>query len=171
MELPDFEDFFRAVFPALVRYAQRQVDPAEAEDLAQLTLEVIWNKNVRSPRDDLEHKKLRNLAYRVLEGLLRNRSRAEFAYRRAIDRVGRLSPEHPKDLIESIVFDEWPEWTRSLSLTDRQVLELIVDGYKVAEIAVILDCTPAAVSMRLQRARKNAKALWTDQEVRRDPSH
>ncbi|OUZ10251.1 hypothetical protein BHE97_07800 [Aeromicrobium sp. PE09-221] len=171
MEVPDFNDFFRSVFPDLVRYAQRQVNSAEAEDLAQLTLEVIWNKNVQSPRYDLEHKKLKNLAYRVLEGLLRNRWRAEVAYRQAIDRVGKLPSERTKDLIELVVFDEWPEWTRSLSLTDRQVLELVIDGYKVAEIAIILDCTPAAVSMRLQRARKNAKALWADREVNRDSSH
>ena len=165
MESPDFDEFFRTSFRDLVRYAQRQVGSAEAEDLAAMTLEVIWNKNVPSPRDNVQRRQLANLAYRVLEGLMRNRWRSEFAYRQALDKVGRLAVKRSRDLIEPIIFDEWPEWSASLTLSDRQVLELVVDGYRVGEIAVILDCTSAAVSMRLLRARKNAKKLWTDREA------
>ena len=161
VEASAFDDHFRAAFPALLRYAQRQVGAADAEDLAAMTLEVIWNKNLAAPRDEVERRQLMNLSYRVLEGLIRNRTRAQATYRQALVRVGSLAEVTTTDLVEVIVFDEWPEWTRPLALNDRQILELVIDGYRAGEIAELLDCTPAAASMRIQRATKKARKLWT----------
>lgn len=149
MDVPAFNDFFRIAHPKLVRYAQRLVDPSSAEDLASLTLASLWARNIPAPDCEAAHRKLHSLAYRVLDGHLH-------------------SPLRPGvDMAEQIFGPTWKGWTEPLSLTDRDVLELLVDGFKVAEIAEILDCPLAAVTMRLRRAKKNARLLW-NKEVNRE---
>lgn len=162
MKGPEFEEFFRSMHPKLVRYAQRRVVPDRAEDLAAATLQVIWEKDPPAPADDEESRKLQSLAYRVLEGLLHNAGRADAAYRNALLRAERLHDptRHVGDVADHVVSDGWPEWAERLSLTDREVLGLLVDGYTVGEIAVILDCSPAAVTMRLRRAKERVRRLW-----------
>lgn len=160
MEASEFETFFRAMFPRLVRYAQRSADPSHAEDLAAAALQVIWVKNLPVPRDEREQRGLESLAYRITDGLLRNKWRAERASRALTSVLESQYRDVVPDVAESIADETWPGWSEPLSLTDREVLGLLVDGYKVSEIAVILDCSPAAVTMRLQRAKKNARRLW-----------
>lgn len=168
MEASEFEAFFRIMFPKLVRYAQRRVAPELAEDLAASALQAIWVKNVEAPVDEHDERRLQSLAYRVVDGLLRNAWRGERASRDLVDALGRHPEERHPDVAEVVDASQWPGWAEPLSLTDREVLDLLVDGYKVREIAVILDCTPAAVTMRLQRAKKNARRLWHREVTRHD---
>jgi DNA-directed RNA polymerase specialized sigma24 family protein len=70
------------------------------------------------------------------------------------------------DIADEVSDGAWPGWAEPLSPTDREVLDLLIDGYRVAEIADLLDCTPAAASMRLQRAKRNARRLWARQATR-----
>ncbi|HEY0890470.1 MAG TPA: sigma-70 family RNA polymerase sigma factor [Nocardioides sp.] len=158
----DFEEFFRAAYPQLVRYAQRRFPPELAEELASTTLLTIWTKNVAAPRDDVEWRTLHAFAFRILDGHMRNAARAESARSEAVTRAQVQSPGTPAgaDPAEEVVSAQWPDWAKPLSLTDADVLGLVVDGYKVSEIALILGCAPAAVSMRLRRARKKALLLW-----------
>ncbi|GAA1723889.1 hypothetical protein GCM10009710_00810 [Aeromicrobium alkaliterrae] len=159
---PSFEAFFHLMFPRLSRYAQRRVDPMAAEDLAAAALETIWNKDVDTPADDVAHRKLQSLAYRVLEGHLRNGVRGAARRSRVVEAVADevLARPHDPDVAEVVTTDSWPEWAESLSYSDRDVLELVVDGYRVSEIAIILDCSPGAVTMRLRRAKRNARLLF-----------
>lgn len=169
VETPAFEGFFRVMYPKLVRYAQRRVDPAVAEDLAAMTLEAIWVKDVPAPRDEVGQRKLQSFAYRILDGHLRNAQRAAATHRNALQSLAAQDTGRSEvaDVADQVVAPTWPDWAEPLSMTDRDVLELLVDGYRVAEIAVILDCTPAAVTMRLQRSKKNARLLWF-REVNRE---
>lgn len=162
MEAPDFEDFFRRTYPMLTRYALRIIDPSTAEELASAALHTIWVKNLPAPIDEVGRRRLQSLAYRILVGNIRNAQRAERNYQRAVQSLAVKGLEHEvqTDPAADVAGEGWPEWAEPLSLTDREVLELLVDGYKVAEIAVVLDCRPAAVTMRLQRAKKNVRLLW-----------
>lgn len=162
MEGPEFEEFFRSMHPKLVRYAQRRVPPDRAEELAAATLQVIWEKDPPAPADDDESRTLQSLAYRVLEGLISNHRRADAAYRNARRQAEGLREHHQQvpNVADHVPADGWPDWAERLSLTDREVLGLLVDGYTVGEIAVILDCSPAAVTMRLRRAKERVRRLW-----------
>lgn len=167
MEASEFETYFRTMYPRLVRYAQRRLDPEQAEDLAAMALQTIWVKDVPSPTTEIDERRLQSLGYRVLDGHLRNRWRADKTSRALVQTLGGQPENHDPDIADAVV-EAFPEWAEPLSLTDREVLDLLVDGYKVREIAVILDCTPAAVTMRLQRAKKNARQLWTREVTRHE---
>lgn len=169
MDAGDFEEFFRATYPMLTRYARRVVDPSTAEELAASTLQKVWEQNVPAPASDVERRKLRSLAYRILEGKIRNEWRAAGRRRRnelaAVD-LGIAWAESENWPPEGTC-EGWPAWAAALSATDREVLALAVDGFKTGEIADILGCTPAAVTMRLQRAKRRARGLWSE-EVQSD---
>lgn len=165
----EFEAFFREMHPRLVRYAKRRLDPDTALDVASLSMQTIWSKNVTMPVDDTERRQLQSLAYRIVEGHIRNALRARGRFGRVVVAVAddtRHQPTHSTDIADLVTSDP-VEWLEKLSVTDREVLALLADGYAVAEIAAILDCSPAAVSMRLQRAKRNLK-LILGRRVQRD---
>lgn len=170
MDAGGFEEFFRAMHPQLVRYAKRRLDSESALDAAALTMKTIWTKDLEAPADEIANRRLQSLAYRILEGHIRNTLRSQDRLSRLTSAVAdtrRTEPVHVADIADLIVQPDDVEWMSRLSLTDREVLALIADGYVVAEIAVILDCSPAAVSMRLQRAKRNLKAIlasWSDRD-------
>jgi RNA polymerase sigma-70 factor (ECF subfamily) len=162
VDAPDFEEFFREMHPRLVRYAKRRLEAETALDVASQTMQTIWSKNLDNPADDVAKRKLQSLAYRVVEGHIRNTLRANDRFRRLAATVAdtqRTDPDHVEDIADLVVQPDGSSWLSQLKLTDREVLALLADGYAVAEIAVILDCSPAAISMRLQRARKNLKLI------------
>lgn len=169
VEAAEFEAFFREMHPRLVRYAKRRLDPDTALDVASLSMQTIWSKNVTMPVDDTERRQLQSLAYRIVEGHIRNALRARGRFGRVVVAVAddtRHQPAHATDIADLVTSDP-VEWLEKLSVTDREVLALLADGYTVAEIAAILDCSPAAVSMRLQRAKRNLK-LILGRRVQRD---
>lgn len=171
MDPEEFEGFFRTSYPLLVRYAQRRFDPEIAEELASATLLSIWSKDHPTPKDEVEWRRLHAFAYRILDGHMKNTTRAEASRSDATERA-RVQEEVVSvlpDVADDLVAAQWPDWAGPLPLTDRDLLELLVDGYKVGEIALILGCSSAAVTMRLQRAKKRAKLLW-QKEVRRGRS-
>ena len=147
--------------PKLLRYAKRRLDPENAQDTVSQTMQTLWDKNIPEPRNDIEHRQLQSLAYRIVEGHIRNTLRSAYRRVKLVDSLRaerRTRPQHERDIAD-LVCAEPADWIKKLSLTDREVLSLIADSFKVAEIALILDCTPAAVSMRLQRAKKNLKLI------------
>jgi RNA polymerase sigma-70 factor (ECF subfamily) len=157
-----FEKFFRDMHPKLVRYAKRRLNADLALDVSSQAMQTIWAKKISAPRDEIEQRQLQSLAYRIVEGHIRNAQRADRRYLRVIDAVAdvrRVEPAYVGDIADLVIEVESSTWIDKLSLTDREVLSLLADGYAVSEIAVILECTPAAVSMRLQRARKNLKIV------------
>lgn len=158
LEQSDFEEFFRLMYPRLTRFAQRRFSAHDAEELAAKTLVTIWDKDLPAPQDAGSSRSLQSLAFAVLQGHMLNAGRAENAYRSALAAAAAQARSDRAPNAQSARAG-WPEWASPLSMTDRDVLELVVDGFKVAEISVILDCTPAAISMRLQRAKRNARRL------------
>ena len=156
-----FEEFFHVMHPKLVRYAKRRLDPDTALDVASQAMHTIWTKEISNPESEAESRQLQSLAYRIVEGHIRNALRSHRRFARVLDAVAetRRHPDVVSDVADVVVDGGPAAWLDKLSLTDREVLSLLGDGYTVSEIAVILDCTPAAVSMRLQRARKNLKLV------------
>lgn len=162
MDAAHFEHFFREMHPRLIRYAKRRLDAESASDVASMTMQTIWTKGVDAPSDEVSHRQLQSLAYRIVEGHIRNTLRAQQRLSRVVSAVTdmtRTSPAHLTDIADLVVPPEGSEWLAHLSFTDREVLALVADGYAVSEISLILDCSAAAVSMRLQRARRNLKLI------------
>lgn len=165
MEVPEFEAFFRKMFPRLVRYGQRSFSAAQAEDLAIAALEVMWRKDLPAPTAEQDENRHESLAFHVMRGLMQNATRAEGSSRRMLGSLARQRFRNAEDVAESVLVDRWPRWAEDLPSSDRELLGMVADGYKVNEIAGILGRTPAAVSMRLRRARDRARELWEAQGV------
>ncbi len=162
MRPEEFEDFFMAVYPQLVRYVRQFHDPSAAEDLASRTLVDIWMRAEPAPTDGHSFYRLRKLTFAILRGHISHHSRSEIAQRRrerAFAADYALQPE-ASDAPGETVGPEWPEWTNGLRAEERQLLYLHANGYKPAEIAPILGVKPSAVSARLQRLKAKARELW-----------
>jgi RNA polymerase sigma factor (sigma-70 family) len=161
VEARDFEEFFRGTHPKIVRYAKRFLGPDAAMDAASQTMHTIWTKNVDAPQTEVEHRQLQSLAYRVADGHIRNAQRSAKRFSRLLEAVASVGGRFAvvADVADLVVEDGPAEWLEQLSLTDREVLSLIADGYAVSEMSNILECSPAAVSMRLQRARRNLRTV------------
>lgn len=165
MDVAEFEDFFGFMHPRLVRYARRRLDPDTAGDVSAQALQTLWNKQLPAPVDDVAHRQLQSLAYRVVQGHINNALRAAARRGRIVERLadqhraaGAIEPDVADRVLGAGDLD-LPDVIERLSLTDREVLLLLADGYRVAEIAIILDCTPAAAGMRLRRAKDNLRLL------------
>lgn len=168
MQISTFETFHREMFGRLTRYASRLADPATAEDAAAMALHTVWKKDLPEPRDDDELRGLQSLAYRIVEGHLRNLARAERSRSKMVSGVidiARVGPDHEPDIADLVCADGAPDWLADLSVTERQVLSLVYDGFSVSEIAPILGCSPGAVSMRLNRARKHVQHVLEERGV------
>jgi RNA polymerase sigma factor (sigma-70 family) len=164
VELEEFEAFFEFMRPRLMGTALRSLDVDTANEVAIAALHTIWTKNVEAPRNNVEQLQLQALTYRVLEGNVRNalRSRARRArlLEAVVDREQTARTNEP-DVADSL---DWQEDERSidallgaLSESERQVVTLVLDGFKVNEIAEMLGRRPGAISMRLNRARKQLR--------------
>lgn len=148
--------------PRLVRYAKRRVDAESAMDVAAMTLQTIWSKDMAAPIDDDADRQLQSFAYRIAEEHLRSLQPVPDPSKRATSPMtdtARVDPAEIDDIANLVVTPDAAPWLTQLSFTDREVLALVADGYTVSEIAVILDCRAAAVSMRLQRAKRNLKLI------------
>lgn len=152
--------------PRLMRTAMRYLDADTANDVAIAALHTMWMKDLRSPRDQSEMLRLQALAYRVVEGHVRNARRSAGRQARLFQAVAHDQSTRPSD---STNVSDWVDQTdandqvrilvESLPRHEREVVVLVIDGFSVSEIAEILDRTTGAISMRLTRARKRLRMV------------
>jgi RNA polymerase sigma-70 factor (ECF subfamily) len=152
---------FEEIAPGLVdpvrRYLARRTDPDTAEDVLGETLLVCWRRVADLPDEPLPW------VYGVAANCLRNAERTTRRQQRLAARVAAVDPpqavaaepDGDPDLAAALA-DLRPE--------DAELLRLWAwEQLTPAEIAVVLDITPNAVSIRLHRARaKLAERLRKD---------
>ncbi|WP_158590027.1 RNA polymerase sigma factor [Amnibacterium setariae] len=152
-----FERVFRADHAALVAFCFRRVDDYElARDLTAETFRIAWSRWDEPRRSD------RAWLFGVARNLIGNE------YRR---RAGRPTP-FPLDDAEALDaraesrFDaiEVHAALATLPAAQQELLRLTYwDGLSAAEAAESLGITPAAVWVRLTRARRAFAHAWHDQ--------
>jgi RNA polymerase sigma-70 factor, ECF subfamily len=134
------------------RYAWRR-DPATADDVVAEAFVVAWRRLDEIPDD----------ARGWLIGVARNaRLNLARSQRRQQALAARIPREPQPDLVESglpaPLSEALQEALRNLAPLDREVLLLSAwDELDRAEIAVALDCSKAAVSVRLHRVRRRVQ--------------
>lgn len=155
-----FRRLFDEAGPALRRYAlHRGLAGADADDLVAATFEVAWRR-----LGDVPVAEPLPWLYGVARNLLRNqrrrdRHRAEVITRLAYSRQD-LTSTDPAELGTDLLRQALAQ----LSERDQELLKLIAwDGLNPSQAAVVLNCSPAAVRTRLNRARgRLAARLGTD---------
>ncbi|MFE9459003.1 RNA polymerase sigma factor [Streptomyces californicus] len=149
-----YVEFFSGMFPKVHRFIRARFRSGLAEDLASETMLTVWRKQVPVPTDDVGLRQLRALTYKIALGHISNaekrRAREADALHRGIPRV---TPE-ADPTYEAVVPVVLAEEVARLDSNDRQGVNLMIAGFRTAEIADILGITEKAASMRLVRARK-----------------
>jgi RNA polymerase sigma factor (sigma-70 family) len=161
----EFRDFFALMYPKLVKFGMRKVDFHTAQDLAAATLETLWKKEPEAPSTDLERAQLHSFAFRIFDGHLRNTLRGNGRHVGLLKRLISLDvvARDEPDGSTAINFD-YPPWFDQLSERDQEVLKLFNDGYRTAEIAEILGCSPGTASKRLNRAKERIQEILKQKE-------
>ncbi|GAA0537572.1 hypothetical protein GCM10010172_18690 [Paractinoplanes ferrugineus] len=144
-----FRELHTAMYADLLRFAERRVPPAEAEDVVATVFLVAWRRIGDVPPD------ARPWLFGVARKTIANQNRG-LRRRNVVDL--RMVEDRPAeadatpdrvDLIRA-----W--WT--LSAADREVLALVAfDGLTGDQAASVLGCRRSAFSMRLGRARERLR--------------
>jgi RNA polymerase sigma-70 factor (ECF subfamily) len=156
----EFRDFFHLMHPKLVQYAARRIDAETANEVAIDTLRTIWTKGCSYPRSDSKERQLFALCYRVCDGLISNAARSSTRRTALVAAVAggaahrSTTPDIADDVVDRL---DCLHSIPGLTEPERRLLGLLVDGYRVAEIAMILGISPAAAGMRVTRAKKILK--------------
>jgi len=156
-----FEAVFEEVYEPLQRYVLRRIDAADADDVLGDALLVIWRRLHDIPSDAV-------LAwcYGVARACLANKRRAADRRLKLVRRLAReRTASTPPDEAVFDALDALPE-------ADREVLRLWAwEQLPPREIAVALDITPNAASIRLHRALQKLKAELLRRKDRGSPGH
>lgn len=148
-EAREFEALFDAQHPAIWSFIRRRVnDRAEADDLTSEVFLTAWRRYADLPPTD----ERRLWLFGVARNVLHNHRRSINRQQRLLDRVRRQRRD------EIVHLDERDDglW-RALSRLDADARDLLLmrawDELPVQDIAVLLECSPNAVSLRLRKAR------------------
>jgi len=156
-----FEDLVGEVFDPLQRYLGRRVSVDDAADLLSETLMTIWRR-----LDDIPKESVLPWCYGVARRVLANHHRGR---RRHLRLVARLeSQRSPVAADPSDGFDDLDlaDALGTLPEPDQEVLRLWAwEQLEPREIALALDTTANAVSLRLSRAKKKLAAALPRQDA------
>lgn len=144
------EAIFREHYEAVLAYARRRAPTSVADDAAAETFAIAWRRADKIPREPLPW--LLAIARRVLATQRRASERRE----RLGNRLARnLVPTSPDDQVgEALVAA-----LNALPDRDREVLLLIAwEGLTAKEAAAVAGASPAALYVRLHRARRRLRA-------------
>ncbi|WP_392543447.1 RNA polymerase sigma factor [Oryzobacter telluris] len=153
-----FEALVHAVHQPLLRYLLRRADHETAADVLGDTLLVLWRR-----RDEVPPDAALPWAYGVARGCLANARRG--ARRRAalVARLVVVDPPRPVTGPEETAAADDLDLHAALARltpTEAEVVALWAwEGLSPSEIAVALDITPNAVSIRLHRAKARLRDL------------
>jgi RNA polymerase sigma-70 factor (ECF subfamily) len=157
----DFQRLFAAYNRHVLAYALRRCDQrTDAEDVVSGTFTVAWRRFADAPPDDLRLAWLYAIAARVLANQRRS-ARRLLALRSRLRELPAPAPPERSDLPEVIAA------LRELRPEEQEVLRLAAwEGLTTAQLAVALDCSENAATIRLHRARKRL----AEQLLKEEPS-
>jgi RNA polymerase sigma-70 factor, ECF subfamily len=143
------EVIFREHYEAVLAYARRRAPISVADDAAAETFELAWRKADKIPREPLPW--LLGIARRVLATQRRASERRERLSNRLAHHLDATSPDDQLGEALGAALNTLPD-------RDREVLLLIAwEGLTAGEAAVVVGASPAAVYVRLHRARRRLR--------------
>ena len=143
-----YEAVFREVYEPLQRYALRRTSPGAADDVVAEALTVLWRR-----LDEVPDGVALPWCYGVTRRCLANQRRGEARQQRLVDRLG----AEPAAGVEGAAeYDaELDAALAELADDDRELVRLWAwEQLPPREIAVALDITANAASIRLHRAKQ-----------------
>ena len=165
-----FSAFFDQNFSDVWRYLRRRVEvTADADDLSAEVFSIAWRRRHELPPPEEQ----RLWLFGVARNNLRNHQRSAARHLRLVGRLQEHSNDN--DSVEPIERDDavWHALAE-LSADDRDLLLMRAwDQLPVTDIAVLLECTTNAASLRLHKARHRLKTeldkITVPGPTRKDP--
>jgi RNA polymerase sigma-70 factor (ECF subfamily) len=149
-----FEALVEAVYEPLQRYARRRCDPQLAEDVVADALLVLWRR-----LDDVPADAALPWCYRVAANCLANQRRSAQRSLRLAARVAELDPPAATEDPEPVPDPALHAALAGLAPADQEVLRLWAwEALAPGEIALALDVSANAASIRLHRAKRRLGA-------------
>lgn len=163
-----FREFYEAVYPDVLRYAQRRTGREHAEDVAAQTLLVVWRRF-----DDVPHHPdpARAWVFGIARNVLLNDRRGEQRRDALGVRLADLAEAPPGDVAESAVnrLALAAAW-RALSDAHQETLALAVfEDLTAPQAAAVLGISPVAFRLRLTRARRALRLHLDDTPLPASP--
>lgn len=145
-----FQSLFDRFAGDVFAYARRRVSAMDADDVVAETFAVVWRRVDDVPTNP------RPWLLGVARNCLANRHRGE---RRRVALVDRLSTatqvDEPSDSVQQPLSDPVRVAFEAVPANARELLALLAwEGLTPHEAAQVLDCTHAALYLRLHRARR-----------------
>jgi RNA polymerase sigma-70 factor, ECF subfamily len=158
-------DRFVAVFESthepLQQYVSRRGGSSVTGDVVAEALTVLWRR-----LDDVPEGLERAWAFSIARRCLANARRTTMRQDRLVNHVAAELRVTNLEPIETGLDAELDTAMATLSEDDRELLRLSVwEALAPREIAVVLDLSPNAVSIRLHRARQQLKKLLADRKI------
>ena len=164
-----FESVANEVYEPLQRYLSRRARPEDVSELLNETLLVIWRRLDDLPPDDV-----RPWAYGVAKRCLANQRRGNTRRLRLVSRVSSTAATNAQANELSAADSDHPELSTALAEldeSDRELMRLWAwEQLQPREIALVLDTTANAVSLRLSRAKKKL-AMSIERQNRERAGH
>lgn len=146
-----FEDIVNEVFEPLQRYLHRRTSADSVDDVLSETLMVVWRRLEEVPSDASLP-----WCYGVASKVLSNHRRSQQRRLRLVDRLTAEPQQHFTN--PQGVDDGDPDLEAALELLSEQESEVIRlwawEQLEPREIALVVESTPNAVSLRLARAKQ-----------------
>jgi RNA polymerase sigma-70 factor, ECF subfamily len=156
-----FEALVDGVYEPLQRYARRRCDAHTAEDVVADALLVLWRR-----LDEVPPAAVLPWCYRVAAGCLANARRSTRRRAGLVARIAVLDPPSEVAAPEELPDPELHAALAALPAGDQEVLRLWAwESLAPAEIAIALEVSANAASIRLHRA----KGRLADQMRKTDP--
>jgi RNA polymerase sigma factor (sigma-70 family) len=141
-----YEALFAEVYEPLQRYVRRRCGSADVDDVVAETLVVVWRRIDQVPAEAPVA-----WTFGVARRILANQRRSTGRRLRLIDRVRRTQETLPAHDVDDT---ELTEALDRLTSDDREILHLWAwEQLPPREMAVVLDITANAASLRLHRAK------------------
>ncbi len=146
-----FERLAEAESPGLLRYFVRRVDPvADAADLLADVLLVAWRRRDTIPKDDVE---ARMWLFGVAQKTLANHRRSRIRHDALAERLRGEVLIADEDASAEAQRQQVLGLLRALNSLDREILTLVYwDGFRLDEVAKILERNPSTIRARHARA-------------------
>ena len=153
-----FRRIFEACYPPLHAYVRRRITGADVDDVVAEVLTVAWRR-----LEDIPPGGELPWTYGVARRTLANHRRSSERRSRLLDRIAGERSGAAPDANDTVIAA-----LSRLRSDDQEILRLAAwEGLSAAEIAVVLQCSPNAATLRLSRARRRLRDELTDSKVPR----
>jgi RNA polymerase sigma factor (sigma-70 family) len=156
-----FTRLFSRCYPPVLAFARRRLEPDAAQDVVAETFLTAWRRLDEITSDPLPW------LYRIAGHAVANQRRGQVRRSRLHDRARLLdegaAPDPADGVIESRLL---VEAFNALAERDREALRLVMwEGLAPKEAAFVLECSPAAFTVRLHRARRRLSRLLGEERA------